>query len=125
MSILALRLQLASYLLGDPITLGALPRHNEHLLPGGTLGDGGPPCVDVRAGGDEVALACGVHQHVGVGQVEEVRQAEELACQVLALGKVSLVHVEDLLKLGRLLSHQGVVALHAQHGHDHPLITYR
>lgn len=86
----------------------------ENLLESSAGGDVVPPSAHMGAGGEELALASGVHKHVSVRQVRQIRQREEVPGQVLAGGEMRLVNVQDLLELGNLLSNHLVVALQAE-----------
>lgn len=75
----------------------------------------------MRSRGDDFSLVGGVHQQVRVREVGQIRHAEEIACQVLALGQLSFVNIQNLLQLSHLLVHDGFITLQPEHRTEYNL----
>jgi len=74
------------------------------------------------AGGDSVALLGHVDEVKSVRNVREISQAEEIACQVLVLGQMCFIDVQNLLQFLYLLLDNCLVALPAMHWSEHQLV---
>lgn len=70
-------------------------------------------------GGHGIALLGFINEVRGERDVRKIGHAKELACQVLVLGKMSLIDVQKLLQLPQLLLHNCFNGLQAYHRTKH------